>query len=58
MRSDEEVRMDRSTFKAADLIVVEIADKLDELLGSDQFAAIRVLLARLREPAGWCGAKT
>jgi len=39
--------MDRSTFESADLVVDEIADKLDELLDSDHFAAIRVLLARL-----------
>jgi hypothetical protein len=44
--------MDRSTFEAADLVVDEIADKLDELLGSDDFAAIRVLLARLSEKVG------
>jgi hypothetical protein len=44
--------MDRSTFDAADLIVDEIADKLDELLDSDHFAAIRLLLARLSEKVG------
>jgi hypothetical protein len=44
--------MDRSTFESADLIVDEIADKLDELLDSDQFAAIRLLLVRLSEKVG------
>jgi hypothetical protein len=44
--------MDRSTFETADLIVDEIADKLDELLDSDHFAAIRLLLARLSEKVG------
>jgi ribosomal protein L32 len=44
--------MDRSTFEAADLVVDEIADKLDELLNSDHFALIRVLLARLSEKVG------
>jgi hypothetical protein len=44
--------MDRSTFESADLIVDEIADKLDELLDSDHFAAIRLLLARLSEKVG------
>jgi hypothetical protein len=39
--------MDRSTFEAADLSVDEIADKLDEHLDSDHFAAFRLLLARL-----------
>jgi hypothetical protein len=44
--------MDRSTFESADLIIDEIADKLDELLDSDHFAAIRLLLARLSEKVG------
>ncbi len=44
--------MDRSTFEAADLVVDEIAAKLDEVLDSDQFAAIRVLLAHLSEKVG------
>jgi hypothetical protein len=33
--------MDHSTFEAADLIVDEIADKIDELLDSDDFAAAK-----------------
>ena len=44
--------MDRSTFEAADPILDEIATKLDELLDSDQFAAVRLLLARLSETVG------
>jgi ribosomal protein L32 len=52
MSSDEEVEMDCSTFEAADLVVDEIADKLDEHLDSDHFAAIRVRLARLSEKVG------
>jgi hypothetical protein len=52
MSSDEEVEMDRSTFETANPIVDEIADKLDELLDSDHFAAIRVLVARLSEKIG------
>ena len=44
--------MDRSTFESADLVIDEIAAKLDELLDSDQFAAVRVLLARLSETVG------
>ena len=44
--------MDRSTFEAADPILDEIAAKLDELLDSDQLAAVRVLLARLSETFG------
>lgn len=44
--------MDRSTFESADLVLDEIADKLDELLDSDQLSAIRLLLARLSETVG------
>ena len=44
--------MDRSTFEAADPILDEIATKIDELLDSDQFAAVRALLARLSETVG------
>jgi hypothetical protein len=44
--------MDRSTFESADLVIEEIAAKLDELLDSDQFAAVRLLLARLSETVG------
>ena len=44
--------MDRSTFESADPILDEIADKLDELLDSDQFAAVRLVLARLSETVG------
>ena len=44
--------MDRSTFESADLVVDEIANKLDELLDSDQFSAIRIALARLSETVG------
>ncbi len=44
--------MDRSTFESADLVVDEIAARLDELLDSDQFAAVRVLLSRLSETVG------
>jgi hypothetical protein len=44
--------MDRSTFEAADPVVDEIAEKLDELLNSDHFAAVRLLLARPGEKVG------
>jgi len=44
--------MDRSTFESADLILDEMAVTLDELLDSDQFAAVRLLLARLSETVG------
>lgn len=44
--------MDRSTFESADPILDEVADELDELLDSDQFAVVRVLLARLSETVG------
>lgn len=44
--------MDRSTFESADLILEELARTLDELLDSDQFSAIRLLLARLSETVG------
>ena len=44
--------MDRSTFESADLIIDEIAAKLDEILESDQFAFVRLLLARLSETVG------
>ena len=44
--------MDRSTFDSADPILDEIADKLDGLLDSEQFAAVRPLLARLSETVG------
>jgi hypothetical protein len=44
--------MDRSTFESADLIIDEIAAKLDELLDSDQFASVHLLLARLSETVG------
>jgi hypothetical protein len=44
--------MDRSTFESADRVVGEIADNLGELIDSDHFAAIRVLLARLSETVG------
>jgi hypothetical protein len=44
--------MDRSTFESADPILDEIAVKLDELLDSDHFAAVRVLLAQLSEKVG------
>ena len=36
--------MDRSTFESADPVLDEISAKLDELLDSDQFAAIRLAL--------------
>ena len=44
--------MDRSTFETADLITDEIADKLDELLDSDGFSAVRLALTRLSETVG------
>ncbi len=44
--------MDRSTFESADPILDEIAVTLDELLDSDQFSAVRLLLARLSEIVG------
>jgi hypothetical protein len=44
--------MDRSTFESADLIVDEIAEKLDELLDSNEFSAIRLALVRLSETVG------
>lgn len=44
-----EVGTDRSTFESADLVVDEIAAKLDEFLESDEFGAVRQLLARLSE---------
>ncbi len=44
--------MDRSTFESADLIVDEIAAKLDELLHSDKFSAVRLALARLSQTVG------
>jgi ribosomal protein S27AE len=50
--STAEVEVDRSTFESADPILDEIAVKIDELLDSDQFAAVRALLARLSETVG------
>lgn len=44
--------MDRSTFESADPIIDEIATALDEVLDSDRFDAVRVLLARLSERVG------
>jgi Zn-finger nucleic acid-binding protein len=44
--------MDRATFESADPILDEIGAKLDELLDADQFAAFRLLLARLSEAVG------
>ena len=44
--------MDRSTFESADLIVDEIAAKLDDLLDADQFSQIRLALARLSKTVG------
>jgi hypothetical protein len=44
--------MDRSTFESADLVVDEIADKLDVLLDADQFSEIRLALARLSKTVG------
>ena len=44
--------MDRSTFESADPILDEMAVTLDELLDSDQFSAVRLLLARLSETVG------
>ena len=44
--------MDRSTFESANPILDEIAVTLDELLDSDQFAAVRLALTRLNEAVG------
>ena len=44
--------MDRSTFESANPILDEIAAKLDEVLDSDQFAFVQLLLARLSETVG------
>ena len=44
--------MDRSTFESANPILDDIADKLDEILDSDEFSAVRVALARLSETVG------
>jgi hypothetical protein len=44
--------MDRSTFENANPILDEIADKLDEILDSDEFSAVRLALARLSETVG------
>jgi hypothetical protein len=44
--------MDRSTFESADPVIDEIVAKLEELLDSDQFAFVRLLLARLSETVG------
>ena len=44
--------MDRSTFESADPILDEMAAKLDELLDSDRFSALRLALARLSETVG------
>ena len=44
--------MDRLTFESANPILDEIADKLDEILDSDDFSAIRLALARLSEAVG------
>jgi hypothetical protein len=44
--------MDRSTFESADLVVDEMAAKLDEILDSDEFDSVRLLLARLSETVG------
>ena len=44
--------MDRSTFESADPILDEMGAILDELLDSDQFSAVRSLLARLSEIVG------
>ncbi len=44
--------MDRSTFESADVVLDEIAAKLEELLDSDQFATVQLLLARLSETVG------
>lgn len=44
--------MDQSTFESANPILDEIAAKLDEVLDSDQFAFVRLLLARLSETIG------
>ena len=44
--------MDRSTFESADPILDEMGAMLDELLDSDQFSAVRLLLAHLCETVG------
>ena len=44
--------MDRSTFESADPILDKMEAMLDQLLDSDQFAAVRLLLARLSETVG------
>jgi hypothetical protein len=44
--------MDRSTFETTNPILDEIADKLDVLLDSDEFSAVRLALARLSEMVG------
>ena len=44
--------MDRSTLDSADPILDEMGAMLDELLDSDQFSAVRLLLAHLGETVG------
>ena len=44
--------MDRSTFESADPILDEIAGKIDELLDSYKYSAVRLALARLSETVG------
>jgi hypothetical protein len=44
--------MDRSTFESVTPILDEIAATLDENLYSDEFASVRLLLARLSERVG------
>jgi hypothetical protein len=44
--------MDRSSFQSADPILDDMAGMLDQILGSDQFAALRLALVRLSEAVG------
>jgi hypothetical protein len=44
--------MDQSSFEAADPILDEIGDMVDDLLDSDQLSFIRLALARLSEAVG------
>src|SRR5271168_2832102 len=44
--------MDRTTFESADLVVDEIASALDDVLDSDRFDAVRLLLTRLSDTVG------
>jgi hypothetical protein len=44
--------MDQSSFESAEPILDEMSAKIDELLDSDQFSALRLALTRLSEAVG------